>query len=169
MSSNNILLRDLKNKIFEISHTGLISTIGTRACFPQITPHPLLSEGRLLVDSQLRLKELTNVFALGDVAVDQCSPSPATAQVAIQQAGIVASNIMSSRLGNPLKPFHRKDFGEMLSLGIGEATITSQGITLSGPLAYQLRRLTYLTKMPITPLGINSAVAWLFSKKQKFK
>tara|TARA_Y100001968_G_scaffold45599_1_gene35659 strand:- start:35062 stop:36237 length:1176 start_codon:yes stop_codon:yes gene_type:complete len=169
MSSNNVLLKDIKNNRFSISHRGLIWTAGTRAFFPQITPQPLLIEGRLPIDYKLRVKELPNVFALGDVAIDKDSPSPATAQVAIQQAEIVASNVMALRTGNPLKAFQFKDFGEMLSLGIGQATITGRGITLSGSLAYQIRRLTYLTKMPTISLGISSTVAWLISKKQKFK
>ena len=57
--------------------------------------------------------------------------------------------------------FHFQDLGEMLSLGIGDASITGMGLTLAGPLAYRLRRLTYLARMPGLSLGLRSACAWL--------
>ena len=59
------------------------------------------------------------------------------------------------------EPFEFQDLGEMLSLGIGEATVTGLGITLSGPLAFQMRRITYLTKLPGLSLGLRSAGAWM--------
>ena len=49
----------------------------------------------------------------------------------------------------------------MLSLGIGDATITGLGLTLSGPLAFQIRRMAYLTKLPGINLSMRSAGAWM--------
>ena len=57
-----------------------------------------------------------------------------------------------------------QDRGEMLSLGIGDATLTGLGITLAGPLAFQLRRATYLTRMPGLSVGVRSAGAWLLKR-----
>ena len=54
--------------------------------------------------------------------------------------------------------------GEMLSLGIGDATLTGLGITLAGPLAFKIRRATYLTRLPGLSLGLRSAGAWLMSR-----
>jgi len=56
-----------------------------------------------------------------------------------------------------------KDLGEMLSLGVGDASITGLGLTLAGPLAFKLRRLTYLTRLPGLSLGLRAAGAWLVS------
>ena len=36
----------------------------------------------------------------------------------------------------------------MISLGIGEASISALGVTLSGKLAFEARRLIYASKMP---------------------
>ena len=60
-------------------------------------------------------------------------------------------------------PFIFRDLGEMLSLGIGDASLTGLGITLAGPLAFKLRRLTYLTRLPGLSLGLKAAGAWLVS------
>ena len=52
----------------------------------------------------------------------------------------------------------------MLSLGIGDACLTGLGLTLAGPLAFQIRRATYLTRMPGASLGLRSAGAWLLGR-----
>ena len=83
----------------------------------------------------------------------------------MQQGSLVAKNIISSRKGNELKPFQFEDLGEMLSLGIGNASITGYGITLSGPLAFDIRRLAYLIRMPGFSLPLKSTGSWLLSKK----
>ena len=51
-------------------------------------------------------------------------------------------------MGEMPQPFQFDDRGEMLSLGVGDATLTGMGLTLAGPLAFQLRRATYLTRLP---------------------
>ena len=56
----------------------------------------------------------------------------------------------------------------MLSLGIGEATITGMGVTIAGPLAYEMRRMAYLSKFPNASLIIRSAGSWLLSHGKKF-
>ena len=65
--------------------------------------------------------------------------------------------------GRDANTFVFKDLGEMLSLGIGDASITGLGLTLAGPLAFKLRRLTYLTRLPGLSLGLRAAGAWLVS------
>jgi NADH dehydrogenase len=49
----------------------------------------------------------------------------------------------------------------MISLGKGEAALTSSGITLAGPAAYQLRRLAYLTRLPGLPHQLRVAAGWI--------
>jgi NADH dehydrogenase len=49
----------------------------------------------------------------------------------------------------------------MLSLGIGEASLTGMGFTLAGPGAQQLRRWAYLTRLPGQSLPLKVAADWL--------
>jgi len=66
-------------------------------------------------------------------------------------------------------PFEFQDNGEMISLGIGEASISALGVTLSGKLAFEARRLIYASKLPDITESLKSASSWIFQKKSNFK
>jgi len=61
------------------------------------------------------------------------------------------------------------DNGEMISLGIGEASISGLGVTLSGKLAFEARRVIYASKLPDITESLKSASSWIFQKKSIFK
>ena len=82
----------------------------------------------------------------------------------MQQGEAVAAALQATSNNQEPKPFQFQDRGEMLSLGIGDATLTGLGITLAGPLAFKIRRATYLTRQPGLSLGLRSAGAWLMSR-----
>jgi NADH dehydrogenase len=141
---------------------GVIWTAGLRFLPPAITPEPARDgAGRLLCESDLRLRGQRDVFVVGDLAALEAPPLPTTAQVAFQQAPVVAANLLRSLAGEPLEPFTWKDLGEMLSLGRGEACLTGMGVTLAGKTAYQVRRLAYLTRLPGRPFQLRVAAGWL--------
>jgi NADH dehydrogenase len=130
---------------------------------PNLTPIPPRERGLLCVDEGLQLTTDPNVVVLGDVAChnDAEIPWPRSAQSALQQGMAAARTLQAIRMGKAVPSFHFQDLGEMLSLGMGDASITGMGLTLAGPLAYQMRRLTYLARMPGLSLGLRSAGAWL--------
>ena len=131
---------------------------------PSISPAPVLERGRLAVNDDLRLVGRANSFALGDLSSRPGHPWPASAQVAMQQGDATAAAIAKLRVKEEPQPFQFEDRGEMLSLGVGDATLTGMGLTLAGPLAFQLRRATYLTRLPGLSLGLRSAGAWLLNR-----
>lgn len=120
--------------------------------------------GRLLTRDTLQSVEYDNVFCLGDCAVIEGDELPGTAQVALQQAGTVAHNILQlqchNAAGNRLKSFKYFSLGEMLSLGTLDATISSLGglVQLSGPLAAIGRRAIYAVRMPTTLQTVKALV-----------
>ena len=144
---------------------GVIWTAGVTVAPPPIEPAASLDDrGRLLCESTLELKQTPGVFAIGDVAhVPDADGAPlaATAQVAFQQADCLAENLLRSLEGESLQPFRWKDLGEMISLGIGEASLTGLGLTLAGPAAYRIRQLTYLSRLPGLPHQLRVAAGWL--------
>ena len=144
---------------------GVIWTAGLQFRAPAIQPAPASDgRGRLLCDAELRLRGQERVFVAGDLAHtpgDGDAPPPTTAQVAFQQAPLLADNLMRSLAGEPLQPFQWNDLGEMLSLGRGEACLTGSGLTLAGPAAWQLRRLTYLSRLPGLGMQLRAAAGWL--------
>ena len=81
----------------------------------------------------------------------------------------MANNLELLIQGKGPLPFQFKDNGEMISLGIGEASISGLGVTLSGKLAFEARRLIYASKLPDIRESLKSASTWIFQKKSIFK
>ena len=147
---------------------AVIWTGGVAGSVPELTPSlELDGRGRLRCDAELRVIGADDLFALGDAAIcpgegDASAGSPpATAQVAFQQARCVATNVLRLQRQQPLERFLWKDLGEMLGLGMGEASVTGMGLTLAGPAAFQLRRLAYLARLPGLQHQLRVAGGWL--------
>ena len=87
----------------------------------------------------------------------------------MQQGEHVALNLKLLINNEKLLPFKFNDNGEMMSLGIGEASISGLGLTFSGKLAYDFRRIIYASKMPKIGKSIKSTTSWFLEKKSIFK
>ncbi|MFM7314650.1 MAG: NAD(P)/FAD-dependent oxidoreductase [Cyanobium sp.] len=143
---------------------GVIWTAGLGFRPPTIHPSPPLDgRGRLRCENSLQLRGQPDLFVVGDLACIEAdgSPLPSTAQVAFQQAPVLAANLLRARAGDRLQPFQWTDLGEMLSLGRGEASLCGGGITLAGRTAFRLRQLAYLSRMPGLGHTLRVAVGWL--------
>ena len=147
-----------------LQHHGLIWSAGSRPALPQMQPSQHKPGEALSIAADLTVLGQEHVYAIGDCARCVDDPWPATAQVAMQQGDAIAAALSAIGQGQDPEPFHFQDRGEMLSLGVGDATLTGLGITLAGPLAFQIRRATYLTRMPGLSLGLRSAGAWLLNR-----
>ena len=152
---------------------AVIWTAGLSFRAPEIHPAaPVDRQGRLLCQTSLQLRNHPHIFALGDIAhvemedsgVEPALPAnalPANAQVAFQQAECLAGNLVHSLAGEGLEPFEFNDLGEMMSLGVGEASLTGGGFTLAGAAAFQIRRLAYLARLPGKAHQLKVAAGWL--------
>ena len=147
-----------------LRHDGLIWSGGSRPSLPPLKPESLVERRGININADLRVSGQANVFAIGDSSHHAEAPWPGTAQVAMQQGEAVAAALAAMAAGQEPEPFEFQDRGEMLSLGLGDATLTGLGITLAGPLAFNLRRATYLTRLPGMSLGLRSAGAWLLNR-----
>lgn len=150
-----------------LSCDAVIWTGGLAGRVPDLNPPlPLDPRGRLICNSCLQVIGADDLYALGDAAAcpfrdaDQAS-HPATAQVAYQQASCISSNLKHQAHGESLQAFNWNDLGEMLGLGIGQASITGMGLTLAGAPAFQLRRLAYMARMPGLQQQLRVAGGWL--------
>ncbi|MDX1977208.1 MAG: NAD(P)/FAD-dependent oxidoreductase, partial [Pseudanabaenaceae cyanobacterium bins.68] len=91
---------------------------------------------------------------------------PTTAQAAYQQAQYCAWNIWARIHGQPLTPFVYLPLGEFISLGIGDATMTTLGnISFHGSAVNWLRRGAYLLRMPTLKHQLQVGWDWLSSLK----
>lgn len=141
-------------------------------------PNPILStlscakeKGRVLVTESLQLTERKNVWALGDCAAIPTGSGtfhPPTAQHAIREAAVVATNITNSFAGKPLKTFRFRTLGQLASLGHRKGVAQVFGFRFSGFVAWWLWRTVYLMKLPRWEKRIRVALNWtldvLFSK-----
>ena len=152
---------------YSLGFAGLIWTAGVKPSIPFGLPDSLLKDGRILINSKQQLISHEDVFSIGDIALDIDQLLPQTAQAAMQQGEHLAKNLIAYRKDQELIPFQFIDRGEILSMGIGEATMTGMGVTLSGSLAFKLRRMTYLSKFPNFALSIKSVGSWLLSYGRK--
>ena len=104
---------------------------------------------RILVDEHNEVKGLTNVFAIGDQCLMTADPNypnghPQLAQVAIQQARLLARNLRARQEGKPLSPFHYKDLGSMATIGRNRAVAEIRGAKWGGFTAGMLWLVVHL-------------------------
>jgi NADH dehydrogenase len=140
-------------------------TVGTRVA-EVINALPLKKNvrGQVVVTPTLQAIDYPDVFALGDLVdckdVDG-QQVPGTAQAAFQQAEYVGWNLWASLTERPLLPFRYQHLGEMMALGIDNATLTGFGLKLDGSLAYVARRLAYLYRMPTLEHQVRVGLNWI--------
>ena len=127
-------------------------------------PLPQDKNGLLETNHFLQVTDHPDIYALGDVATCEDATGqhlPATAQVAFQQSDYCAWNIWAAETNRPPLHFRYQALGEMLTLGIDNATIDGLGIKLNGTPAAIARRLIYLYRLPTWQHQLTVGFNWL--------
>lgn len=124
-----------------------------------------VTNGRVIVDSFLRLKNHSNVFALGDCAsiTDERTgkPYPPTAQHAVRESKIVSKNIISLvRENNSQSPFVYNSKGSMAKIGKRNGVALLMGKRIRGFPAWLIWRQYYLSTLPSTEKKFRVALDW---------
>lgn len=140
-------------------------TVGTRVVpLIQALDVPHNERQQIHVEPTLQVVDHPEIYALGDLA--DCKDAtgqqvPTTAQSALQQADYAGWNLWASLTNRPLLPFRYQHLGEMMALGIDNATLTGLGLRLDGEMAHVARRLTYLYRMPTLDHQIRVGLNWI--------
>lgn len=165
VGENTISLK-YRDQIDTIPAEIVIWTVGTRVADQvRSLPIPKNQRDRVRVESTLQVIDHPNIFALGDLA--DCKDAegqqvPTTAQAAFQQADYTAWNLWALITGDrPLLPFRYQHLGEMMALGMNNATLTGLGLKLDGTAAYVARRLAYLYRMPTLGHQLRVGLNWI--------
>ena len=170
INDEQILLSNNLNQIEKFSYFDVIWTAGIKPNLPEFNQQIQQINNKILINNNLQLHDYPNIFVIGDISqVETTNCYPVTAQVAMQQGEHVALNLKLLINNEKLLPFKFNDNGEMMSLGIGEASISGLGLTFSGKLAYDLRRIIYASKMPKIGKSLKSTTSWFLEKKSIFK
>ena len=144
----------------------VIWTAGVKSNLDFLDEDVMRFNEKILVNDKFQIENKINCFAIGDISIIKGKEDlPSTAQVAMQEGNHLAKNIDLLIQGKKLLPFEFKDNGEMISLGIGEASISALGITLSGKLAFEARRLVYASKLPDIGKSLKLTASWILQKK----
>ncbi len=154
-----------KGKIDVIPVDLVLWTVGTKVeKILQEVDLPRNQQGKLAINQQLQLENHPDIFALGDLV--ECRNTegeilPATAQIAFQQSDYCAWNLWASLENKPLLPFRYQPLGEMLALGMDNATLSGLGVSVDGNLGYLARRLIYLYRLPTLKHQLAVGLNWL--------
>ncbi len=156
---------EYKGNIDTIPVDLVLWTVGTQIN-PVVRDLPLEhnQRGQICTNPTLQAIAHPEIFALGDLAQIRDANRqvvPATAQAAFQQADYTAWNVWASLTNRPLLPFKYQHLGEMMALGVDNATLSGLGVQLDGPLAYVARRLAYLYRMPTWEHQLRVGLNWL--------
>ncbi len=124
---------------------------------------PLNQGGWIECESDGRVKGMTNVWAVGDIAANPAPDGkafPATAQHGLREGRLAARNILRSLRSQPTKPMKIKDLGVLASFGRFDAVASVMGIRVAGVLAWFMWRSIYLMKMPGWSRSFRIALDW---------
>ena len=103
-------------------------------------PEIITPTNRLKVNRINKVFESENIFALGDIAYMETpgfpKAHPQVANVAINQAKLLANNLKSIEQNKPTKNFEYKDLGSMATIGRNKAVVDLPFIHFKGHLAW---------------------------------
>jgi NADH dehydrogenase len=103
---------------------------------------------RIIVDRFNQVQGYSNIFALGDVALmeEQRFPNghPQVAPVAIQQASLLAKNLVRIRVQKDMIPFSYKDKGTMATVGRNLAIVELPNARFYGTFAWLVWMFVHL-------------------------
>jgi NADH:ubiquinone reductase (non-electrogenic) len=149
----------------EFKTAGTIWTAGVK-------PNPLIEglelpkdrHGLLLTDKTLQVEGHPDIFALGDITKveDIDHKLEGTAQLANQQAKLLADNIKAYIAGRPLKTKQFHELGEAMSLGTENAAVLVGEKAFSGALARQARFALYTQRLPTWHHRLKVSSSWFF-------
>jgi NADH dehydrogenase len=110
----------------------------------EVAPHGK----RIIVNRINQLEHEPSIFALGDIAY-MVTPKylrahPQLANVAINQAKLLAKNLKNIELGKPTKEFEYKDLGSMATVGTNKALVDFPGLHFRGYVAWLIWMFLHL-------------------------
>lgn len=121
----------------EISTYNLIWTAGVKGQVIGGLPEESAIRGRYVCNEINQIKGFENIFAIGDVALQQHEEKypkghPQVAPVAMQQGQLLSKNILSLIQQKPLMPFSYFDKGSMATIGRNKAVVQVNNMKFGG-------------------------------------
>ncbi len=168
----------LKNPVSSATQCDMKLKDGTVICTHTlvwaggVTPEKIVKElqcehdkgGRIIVDGYLEVKGIDGTYALGDCASitdpHTGKPYPPTAQNAVEQAKVVANNLISAIRGGSQVSFNYKSRGIMAQIGKRKGVGILFGMKTHGLLAWMIWRSYYLSHLPTLEKKLRVLTDW---------
>jgi NADH dehydrogenase len=123
--------------------------------------------GRIVVESDLSVPGMPNVYVLGDSAHARHPETreiyPPTAQVAYRQAPVAAANIAADLQGSSRQAFDFTYIGDLVSMGQWSGVADPFGVKLRGTLAWAMWKFYYLLSLVGWQNRLRVAINWLLA------
>ena len=122
-------------------------------------PNPMAAElglptderGRIVVDDHLRVRDVPDVYAVGDAAAVPDPTGglcPATAQHALRQGKVAGTNVAADLGAGVAERFRYRNRGLAVTLGKHQGTAQVKRFVFTGPLAWWMGRSYHLLMLP---------------------
>jgi NADH dehydrogenase len=127
-------------------------------------PNEVMTYGqRLKVNRYNQVEGFEDIFAIGDIAYmeEDAYPKghPQVAQVALQQAKLLAKNLKNISKGKTKQAFSYKDLGSMATIGRNRAVVDLPGFKFQGAFAWLIWLFVHLFQI----LGVKNKVFVFFN------
>lgn len=123
--------------------------------------------GRIICDRFMAVKELKDVYCIGDQAwvEDPAWPEghPQVAQPAIQQGTLLAANLLAGLKGKKIKPFTYKDLGSMATVGRNKAVVELPWLKFGGWTAWMVWMAVHLMSIVGVKNRLFIFINWLWN------
>jgi NADH:ubiquinone reductase (H+-translocating) len=132
-----------------------------------INPDCFNRNGRIKVDAFNKVSGYSNVYAIGDICLQLTDGKyprghPQVAQVAIQQAQLLAANLVRMNNNKPLKEFRYKDLGTMATVGRHLAVVELPSFRFQGIFAWFIWMFVHLMSIIGVKNKLLIFVNWAF-------
>jgi NADH:ubiquinone reductase (non-electrogenic) len=115
--------------------------------FAQRLRLPSDRQSRILTDRYFRVKGEEHIYALGDCAVIDGAPLPATAQVAQQEGKYLAHALRNIARGRAVEPFQYRHLGMLAYIGSNKALADLETFKGRGFATWLFWRSAYLSRI----------------------
>ncbi|MCB0704918.1 MAG: NAD(P)/FAD-dependent oxidoreductase [Saprospiraceae bacterium] len=141
----------------------IIWTAGVQGNQPKgLDPKSLAKGNRILVNSFNQVSGYADIFAIGDIGamISEATPKghPMVAPVAMQQADLLAKNLVLLEAKKPLKEFVYKDKGSMATIGRNRAVVDLPNFKFQGFFAWWVWMFVHI----ISLIGFRNKLATLW-------
>jgi len=114
--------------------------------------------GRIVCDPYMKIKGVEDIYCAGDISITS-EPKypdghPQMAQVAMQEASLIAENLNATQKGKPIREFRYRNLGSMATIGRNKAVADLGKLHFSGFPAWIIWMLIHLRSI----LGVRNKV-----------